>query len=137
MDIQTIRIDSVAVNDGLLIDKIPGWGDAKMRVRGLKSTAYKNARDAKMRAVNADGRDENGSVLTSEIERIQRECAAEVLLLDWEGLTDGGKPLPYSLETAKTLILNPDFHAFADAVIWCADQVDERSRGKKEALEKN
>ena len=35
-------------------------------------------------------------------------CMAEYLLLDWEGVTDGGKPLSYSVEAAKFMLEEHD-----------------------------
>lgn len=38
------------------------------------------------------------------------EVLAETILLDWDGMTDGGKPLPYSKENALNMLrAYPDF----------------------------
>ena len=41
-------------------------------------------------------------------EELMLNCMAEHLLLDWVGVTDGGKKLPYSVEAAKFIIEEPD-----------------------------
>lgn len=55
------------------------------------------------------------------------EVIAEAILLDWEGITDGGKPLPYSKENAIRMLLEyPDFRDLVSKI------ADERKTFQKE-----
>lgn len=55
------------------------------------------------------------------------EVLAEAILLDWDGITDGGKPLPYSKDNAiKMLTEYPDFRDLVSKI------ADERKTFQKE-----
>lgn len=137
MDISTIKQDSAAIEGGQWIDNIPDWPGARFRVRGLDSATAENVRDAKLRAVPDSERDDEGSVLPDVVKRIAREVLAEAVCLEWDGLTDNGKPFPYDAMIASQILINPDFKKFQDVVAWCARRVDKLNTGAKEAAAKN
>lgn len=137
MDISKLWLDTQALDSGVWIDNIPDQPGARFRVRGLSSSIYQDARDAKMRAVPDAGRDADGNVTRDEVKRIARECCAEALLLEWDGLENKGEPLPYSKALADQILSNPDAIRFADVVTWCATEADRRNTGTKDILAKN
>lgn len=66
-----------------------------------------------------------GGGFKSEVtQRITREVLHEAILLEWDGLMDGDKPLTYSESLAGQLLLDPDYDEFAGAVTWAAGVVD-------------
>lgn len=82
----------------------------------------------------------SGGVLDEDIpdsvwKQITREAAAETILVDWEGVTRDGEPLPYSKEEAlKLLTARKDFYGL---VLTAAQNMDNfRVRAQKQ-LEKN
>lgn len=137
MDISSIKQDTAAIDAGQWVDNIPEWPGVRFRVRGIESATAENLRDAKIRALPDSARDENGNVHGHEIKRIAREILSEAVLLDWDGLTNEGKPFPYTAEAAKNILTNPDFKKFQDAVSWAAGKVVRLNTGLKEALAKN
>lgn len=137
MDISTLKKDSSAIAAGQWVGDIPGLGEVRLYVRGLSSAAAVSLRQRKERAVPNDQRERDGSLKPDAAVRLTTEVLHEAILLGWEGLTSGGKPLAYDSETARKYLTDPDFEAFADAVVWASRVVDRGTAATKEALEKN
>ncbi|KAA0970311.1 hypothetical protein FPY71_07240 [Aureimonas fodinaquatilis] len=124
MDLSSLQRDSAKVEAGEWVGDIPGFGEARLRVRGLESTAFAATRARKERAVPRNQRERDGTLKSDAARRIFGEALADVILLDWDGITEGGKTVPYDAERAALLLTNPDFSPFADAVVWAASFVD-------------
>jgi hypothetical protein len=137
MDISTIKQDSAAIEAGQWVENIPDWPGARFRTRGLNSATAETLRDTKIRALPDSDRDDDGNVKPDVVKRIAREVLAEAVLLEWDGLTDAGKPFAYDPTTAAKLLTNPDFKKFQDIVAWCAGKVDRLNTGAKAAASKN
>ncbi|MFT4076847.1 MAG: hypothetical protein QM647_15080 [Asticcacaulis sp.] len=137
MDIFSFEKDASAIKAGQWVSDIPGMGDARLKVRGMNSPAALALRSRKERKVGRDGRERDGSLKPAERLRITCEVLHEAVLIDWDGLTEGGKPLPYSIEAAGKYLLNPNFEAFADAVTYAAGVVDQGRGETSEDLAKN
>lgn len=137
MDISNLKRDSTKVEGGQWVDNIPGMEDIRLRVRGLSSKHVAALRSRKERKVSRDGREADGSLKQEVALRILGEVLHEAVLLDWDGLSDGGKPLPFNSEIALEWLSNPDFTPFADAVVWAAGVVDRGRKDAKDNLEKN
>lgn len=133
MDIQSLKKDVAASTEGQWVSDIPEMGQLRLRVRGENSPKVAALRARKLRAVPKDKRGRDGMPIFEEVMRVTTEVLHEAVLLDWDGLTDGGKPVKFSPELAKQWITDPDFQDFADAVAWAskivangqADQVEE------------
>lgn len=63
------------------------------------------------------------------------EVLAECILLDWKGMTEGGKPLPYSKESAIRMLR--DYPDFRDMVSQIANERKTFQREVEEAVTKN
>ncbi len=137
MDIQSIKKNSAVIAAGQWVDDIPGLSDARLRVRGLTCAAARAFRAKRERAAPDSDREADGMLNNGALRRILCETLLEVVLIDWEGLTSGGEPLPYAKETAEQFLLDPDYEEFADWVTWAAHSVDRNNTGVQAALEKN
>lgn len=137
MEINSLKRDSSKVEAGQWVDDIPGFEDIRLRVRGLSSPTATALRSRKERKVPRDQRERDGSLKPSVGLPLLGEVLCEAVLLDWDGITDGGKPVPYDPELAKKWLTDPDFIAFADAVTWAARMVDQGTAETREELEKN
>lgn len=137
MEIGSIKRDSAAVAAGEWVADIPGFEDVRLRVRGLSSPTVMALRARKERKVGKGSRDRDGSLKPDAAMTVMAEVLHEAVLLDWSGITDGGKPVPYSADLAKEWLTDPDFIAFADAVAWAAQAVDRGVAEVQEELEKN
>ncbi len=71
----------------------------------------------------------------SVAEDILYRCAAETILLDWEGLEEDGKPIEYSTDKAYELLKN--YEQFRDFVMGCAEDFDLFKVQDAEETEKN
>ncbi|GGB00597.1 hypothetical protein GCM10011491_30980 [Brucella endophytica] len=137
MEIQSLKRDSAAANAGQWVDDIPGMGDMRLRVRGLSSSTVIALRSRKERKVPRDQRERDGSIKPAVALVIFGEVLHEAVLLEWDGLTNGGVALPYDAELAKEWLTNPDFAPFADAVTYAAQIVDRGTSQAQGELEKN
>ncbi|PWJ81479.1 hypothetical protein C7441_11010 [Pseudaminobacter salicylatoxidans] len=124
MDISALKRDAKAVAAGQWIGDLPGMEDARLCVRGLSSPSVVVMRSAKERKVSKKGRNADGSLKPDIARKILGEVLFEGVLIDWDGLTSEGKPLPYDKALAEQWCTDPDYEAFADAVVYAAGIVD-------------
>lgn len=137
MDLSNLKRDSGQIEAGRWVEDIPGMDDLRLRVRGLTSPTVTALRARKMRKVGKSGRNPDGT-LKPEVElHIFGEVLFETVLLDWDGLTDNGKPIPFDKDLAKQWLSSPDYMPFADAVTWAAQVVDRGLAEQQGGLEKN
>lgn len=137
MDIQSLKKDSAVIAEGQWIGDIPNMGDLRLRVRGSSSPRVVAVRARKQRAVPRDERLRDGSLTVEKTIQIETEVLHEAVLLDWDGLTDGGKPVKYDPSLAETWLTNPDFRDFADAVVWASAVADRGVADEKDKTAKN
>jgi hypothetical protein len=124
MEISAFKRDSNNVKAGQWIGDIPGMGDLRLRVRGLSTPTAVAYRSRLERAVPRNERDRDGSLKPEQMVEVFSKVMLEHILIDWDGITQNGKPVPYSKELATEWLTNPDFRPFADAVAWAAGVVD-------------
>jgi hypothetical protein len=135
MELGNFKRDSAAITAGQWVSDIPDGGDIRVRVRGLSSPVAIDARARKERNAPKKSRSRDGSLKAEPGIQIMREVLSEVILLEIEGLTEGGKPV--DLARAKAMILDPDYEALADIVAWAARAVERGVADDAEAAEKN
>jgi hypothetical protein len=137
MEISALKRNSAQVEAGRWIGDIPGLENARLRVRGLNSPTVVALRSRKERLVSRKGRQADGSLKPDVAMRIFGEVLHEGVLLEWDGFTMDGKPLPFDPDLAKTWLSDPDYMPFADAVTYAAKIADNTSSEDQEDLEKN
>lgn len=137
MEIGALKRDAASVEDGMWVDEIPGFGDGRLRVRGLTSMIVITARNRKERKVQRKDKYPDGTIKEEVKRRIMCELLHEVVLLEWDCFTHNGKPVPYDAELAKTWCMDRESEPFADGVTWAASFVDNLTKDEKEALAKN
>lgn len=142
MDISKRKVDSAAIEQGGWVGKkhgspLDGWGDLCLRVRGIDSTDFKAFQNREIAAVDANGRDDEGRIKPDVQAQITARTLLEVILIDWDHLTEDDKPLPYSQEQAKEFLTNPDYREFRDAVMQASVMVGRVRAKATEADAKN
>lgn len=137
MDIQSLKKDSATIAGGQWIDDIPGMGDLRLRVRGLTSPQVTTLRSALERKAEKKDRNRDGSLKYEANVRIMKQVLHDAVLLEWDGLTDGGKPVLFGKEQAGEWLYNDDYRSFADAVTWAASVVDNGAAEDTELLAGN
>lgn len=137
MDIQSLKRDSAAIAEGQWVDNIDGMGDLRLRVRGWNSPKAVALRARLFRKLTAKDRDERGAAKPEAETRINCEVLHGAVLLDWDGLTDGGEPVKYDADLARRWLTDPDYRHFADAVFVAAQIVDQTRAAATEESEGN
>lgn len=137
MDVSALKRDSTQVEAGRWVGDIPGLENARLRVRGLNSPTVVALRSRKERLVSRKGRQADRSLKPEVAMRIFGEVLHEAVLLEWDGFTMDGKPLPFDPDLAKAWLENPDYMPFADAVTYAARIADDTASEDQEDLEKN
>jgi len=137
MELSNLTRDSARIEAGEWVGDLPGMGDLRVKVRGTGSKIYTSVVSRLGRAVPKGQRNRDGSLLPETSLRIAGEAIHEAILLDWDGLSEGGKPVKFDKDLAKKLLTDPDYRPFFDAVVLAATIV-ENGRGElAEELEKN
>jgi hypothetical protein len=122
LELADISINVDKLENGGWVDKIPGMGDARLKVRGIGNADYIALQEKLLTAVPQELRTENRPV-DSELHRIVTECLIETVLLDWESLFVNGQPVAYAKPLARKLIEHPALKRFRDAVAWAGAQM--------------
>lgn len=140
MDINEILIPETAIKaieEGHWVEDIPNAPGLRLRVRGLSSRKVLGLHDLKIRKAPRTDKNADGSLKSEASLRITREVYAEAVLLEWDGITANGKPVPYSKEMAKKWLSDRSGDNFMRFVTYAANEVDELQNETAESLEKN
>jgi hypothetical protein len=137
MDISNFKRNVAASEGGEWVGDIPGFGDARLKVRGIGSKLYTEVVARLSRAAPAEDRMRDRSLKPEATMRIMGQAMHEAVLLDWDGFSDGGKALPYDKALAELWLTEPEFRPFLDAVVWAAGVVENGRAEEAKELEKN
>ncbi|MDL5036850.1 hypothetical protein QRD40_10880 [Comamonas sp. Y6] len=138
MDINSIILSDAAlsiIDNGTWVRNIDGMPGLGLNVCGLGSPEVQkllNAKQTEMRTKNG------GKPLSAEqLAKSLNETLAEVVLKDWEGLEDNGKPVAYAKATAKKWLTTRNGERFASIVLRAAQMVDADANSFVEKAGKN
>lgn len=133
MKIGSLKTDLAKAEAGIWIGDIPDMGDLRLKVRPTGNPDYRRVY-AKLVETTPRHAKRGGVIVDHKIKAdLSARTLADTVLLDWEGLEDDdGKPLPYSPELAKTLLLDPEMTAFRDAVAWAGGVAEEETLGGRD-----
>lgn len=137
MDINELILSDAAVEGietGAWVTNIPGMPDLRLKVLGASAKAHTKHHQKKIEEL----RKKNRKPLTNEqMADALKETLGEITLIDWDGLTDGGEPVPFDREKAIKWTTSRNGKKFADAVFWCSQKLDEDSKEYVEEVTKN
>jgi len=122
MDINELKVDATLETEGRWV---PISDDAEILVARLYNPNFNRVLEAK--------RKPHGRRVLKDVklqERLFRETLAETVLLDWKGMTEGGKPIKYSKETALRFLT--DVREFANIVTAAADDLENFQKDEEE-----
>lgn len=127
MDMQSVKVDTVKVEGGDWVGEkygtpIQDMGDLCLKVRGMNCAAWR-ALSRKLAAAVPRNKKVGGVIAQDEQDKIINACLLNVGVMDWDGMTDGGKSLPYSKDVASQYLTDPAFLAFRDAALWACSIV--------------
>ena len=138
MDINELIFSDEAIDlidNGTWVDDLPGAPGMELLVCGLQSQAAQDLLDKK----HAAARMENGGEPITEEQhtRCLKEVLAEVVLKDWKGIDDGGKPVKYSQKLAAKWITTRNGKRFSNLVLHAAQRLDMQANKFAETIAKN
>jgi len=111
MDLRQSRIDSEKEVHGVWVDL-----DDKTKLLIARWNNPAHAKFLKRAMEPYRKRARFGQLDDGLAEKITREGLAKYILLDWKGLKDNGKDVPYSQEKALEYLSDPTIPWFADTV---------------------
>jgi hypothetical protein len=117
MDISAIKGNDSAVNEGRWF---PMDETTKVRICSRHKDAFKKA----MRRAARKNRSKSRSAEATDIlgDKLSCKAMAEHIVVGWEGVTEGGKKVPYSIETAERYLNEvPVFFEFVES---CASDME-------------
>lgn len=106
------------------VDPFTGAHDpnARVKVASERSPAYSEAvrklTNEQVERMASGRRRTRGKGLGEGMQRAQRQAVADHLVLDWQGWTEGGEPLPCTPENKRRLC---EIDAFREFVLDCAN----------------
>jgi hypothetical protein len=127
------KIDNAKVEQGAWVDNIPEMGDLRLKVRGIGNSDYRRLASQLVEATPRQFKKAGRIIDTAKLDEINVTCLVDTVLIDWDGLEgDDGKPLKFDKAAAKTILLNPDYRPFRDAVVWAATVASEEAMASTE-----
>lgn len=112
---------------------VPLDGEGRIRIARTNNPLY---REVMVRKVNRYKMAAKSKVIPEDDWiTIVNELIAETILVDWEGITEKGQPLPYSVENAKRVLA--ELKDFREMVLSIADNMDNFKEELDEGTEKN
>lgn len=127
MDIKSVKVDAARGERGDWISDIPGMGDLRLQVRSFSCGDYQAFLAREFAAVPREQRVEgkvNAPLMPEVRDAIVNRGTAEIILLGWDNLTEGGEPVPFSKERALEYLTNPDYRVFGEAVTYAGSVVE-------------
>ena len=137
MDISGIN-DKIDLAEGEWVSDVPQLPGVEFLVRSANYKPYARARDKALRDAAPDmatdaGEDAFWLIIGAKM--------AEYLVLDWKGLTSGGKPSKFTPEAVMALLTADDPHAigyrFRKGVDYASSLVAARIASRTDKLAKN
>lgn len=111
-----------AIEKGTWVGDFDGHPDLAFKVLGWQS---KESRDANAKEQEAARIANGGKPLDKEqFAACTRKVLADVILQDWRGLTDNGKPVKFDKAKAKEWLTSPNGERLAAIVLSAAQRVD-------------
>lgn len=132
MDLNSLSVDLIAVEQGQWVDNIPDLGDIRLKVRGMGNAVSRKKQQDLYRALPMAKRTD-----ATELEKIQTQITLDTILLDWSGLTDNGEDVHYSHEMAAKILNDPRYQPFKDGVTWASQVVAEMRNASAKSEGKN
>ena len=126
MKLAALKTDTTNTH-GRWVGQIPGLGDLRLKVRPAGNADHRRRLDELLRAVPRV--DRLRGLTPGKQREIEAEAILDAVLFGWEGVEGDGtigaadQSLPFERETAKTLLTDPAYQMFRDAVDWAADAV--------------
>lgn len=134
MDLQKFRSDPAKEVEGIVV---PVGEDAWVRVARHGNRKYQTYLQEATKPLRRGL--QLGTVKDEEVDAVVARAMARHILLDWGGLKEGGKELPYSRENAERLLTAPNYKEFRNFIADIAtdqqmfrDQELAESAGKSE-----
>ena len=114
MDLKELRIDPELADGGVWVDYD---GTTKFLIAMWLNRHFSKAVSAMSKRYRHLINSQDPEVLDEKFNGI----IAKHILLGWQGLTDGGNPLPYSVETAQEILASDTYRPFRRWVIEVAN----------------
>lgn len=137
MDLNAIRSRTEAANEGQWIDGSDVLDGVRLKLRSLQAPDIQKLIAVKERETLRVKRRRDGALTREESTRIFSEVIGEAVILDWEGITDGGKPLTFSRKQAIAFMTDPAFWQVAAAIADAASAVTLGYEQQAEDIEGN
>lgn len=127
VELRSLKVDLDAASNGRWVTFVPGL---KLLVARYLHPKHRDA----IHKLYADWHAEHGTqdVPGSVNAEITRKSIAEAILLGWEGLEDDGEQVPFSVEKATEIMLDPEMVDLQDFVCECSQADAAYRKGQTE-----
>lgn len=115
MDLSKVRTDKALESDGVWVPIRYGAEVKVARLGNPRGEAWRARLSAEDRRLLDNRTTLRG--MEQRIADLTRDMLAETVLLDWRNIYDGGEPIPFSVETAKLILSDPELEFFVEDVL--------------------
>lgn len=131
-DLKRIALDAGKAQEGVWV---PFVEDIRLKLRRSNNPEYLQA----LQKVREDHAIQIrlGRVGPKEDRALRIPLVARYIVVDWEHIEEGGKPLPYSPETAERLLSDPQYAVLFEFVEAQAADIENFAAGEEDQLLKN
>lgn len=116
-NIEEAFLDVELIAEGKWLPLGTDFPNAEILARGLSSPGAKKLRAHLERTAPKQDRLSSGQLTQEARDRIIRITVARECIMDWRGIGSGGKPLPFKVETAESLLTEPRAIRIATAFV--------------------
>lgn len=136
MDINNLVLSDAAlsvIDDGAWVGDFKNAPGVRLKVRGFRSKEARKLMEQKQAAA----RSKTEQLTEQQLAEIMQEVLAESVLLDWDGITDNGKPVSYDRDLATKWLTSRNGEAFAGLVLDAAQRIDRQASDYVDSVSKN
>jgi hypothetical protein len=116
-ELESAYLDVAAIEEGRWQELGADFPGVAILARGLTAPGAKAMEMKLMREAPKKDRIFNGQLTEEALNRIRKKVVIEKCILDWRGLSSGGKPLPFSKETLEGIMNEPRARKIAAAMV--------------------
>lgn len=132
MDLQKFASNQTKEKEGVWIDLDE---TTRVKIARMDNPAFKKAMQKELGPYKQAVR--SGTLSEQQSEKIMSKVLAETILVGWEGMTDGGKELPYTAENACRILATPHLKDFRTMIVGFSEDAALFREAQLEDAEKN
>lgn len=136
-ELESAYLDIEAINEGRWLPLGAEFPGVEVLARGLSSPDAKKLRTHLRRTAPKSDRLSSGQLSEEAEDNILKIAVARQCVLDWKGLSSGGKPLPFSTAALEGIMNEPRARRIAAAIVNAIVDLEQTTIAAEDAVSGN